>query len=293
MGDELFKRLSLEDESTWSAPALLNPENHTVVEQLHQEFIQAGASLITTCNFSVRTRNGFNSEEIFKACKAAGFLARKAANSFKERNIQVLGSLPPLQDCFRKDSCPTEISQYEPIIDGLNSYCDFFIGETLSSTQEAFQILETTKRTGKSCMISFSLSTEGNLYSGETPATAVQSLLLPNLNTTGIFPVAILFNCSSPELIKLGLESLQSSSITTLLQKNNCELGVYPNRYFPVNPDWTNLSQPIRMELTPHSFTEFCLDAIKNHRVTIVGGCCGITPNFINELNSLMLNNHI
>ena len=54
MGDELFKRMEVTDEKSWSSKALLCPEYQNLVVSLHLDFINAGAECITTCNFPVR-----------------------------------------------------------------------------------------------------------------------------------------------------------------------------------------------------------------------------------------------
>ena len=40
----------------WSAKALIDNNNHSMVLNMHNEFIRAGAELIVTTNFSVRRR---------------------------------------------------------------------------------------------------------------------------------------------------------------------------------------------------------------------------------------------
>ena len=65
----------------WSAKALIDNNNHSMVLNMHNEFIRAGAELIVTTNFSVRRRllKKYNLlSELKPAIEAAGKIALKA-----------------------------------------------------------------------------------------------------------------------------------------------------------------------------------------------------------------------
>ena len=67
----------------WSAQALLNENNHSLVVDMHKNFINAGSQLIVTSNFSVRRRllKKYNLLEKFEyGIRSAGALALKAKN---------------------------------------------------------------------------------------------------------------------------------------------------------------------------------------------------------------------
>ena len=290
MGDEIHKFLQT-TEQEWSAPGLLEPKHHDFVKQLHKEFALAGSDWLTTANFSVRLRNGFSEEQITEACKAAGMLARQAADetSTDTRKVRVLGSLPPLLDCFRRETELANEEQYDIIIDSLFPFVDAFIGETLSSVEEANQVLRAASKkkiATKPCWISFAPTSEGLLYSGERPSRAIVRLL-KKIDSGDVVqrPQAILFNCSSPEAIEKALQDvIDDKSAMAILEKNNCQLGAYPNRYRPVDPDWKSLVQSRREELTPDVFAKTAIQLSDKFRLSLFGGCCGISKEFIQAL---------
>jgi len=307
MGDEIYKQLLKKEsgvdanEREWSAPGLLDETNHHLVYDLHLQFLQAGrADVITTCNFSVRQQNGFSDAQVRFACDAAGRLAREAVKATAGHDssvAMVAGSLPPLLECFRQGPVTGRLrpeSEYWSMIESLAPFCDLFLGETLSSTAEAEQVLDAVqlKCPEKPCWVSFSITKTGTLYSGESASQAIGKLLsvTDDISATHrIRPSAILFNCSSPEAITIALENIShNEGCRDLLKSSRCELGVYPNRYRPVTQDWETLAQAPRGELTPERLVEFARYCAQNHGVTLIGGCCGISVEYIRALSTAL-----
>ena len=54
MGQTLLKQGMISQGTLWSASALLEGSLHQMVINAHQEFMKAGAKVITTNNFTVR-----------------------------------------------------------------------------------------------------------------------------------------------------------------------------------------------------------------------------------------------
>ncbi|KAH9250062.1 hypothetical protein BASA81_012108 [Batrachochytrium salamandrivorans] len=201
MGDILSERVGRKHESDWSASCLTHSANHHLVVQLHQEYIQCGAEWITTANFSLRRDHGYSDGEIYSGCLAAATLAKQAVAA---TSAKVLGSLPPLGQCFLHKPVLHSSTQYDCMISGLAS-CDWFLGETMSSLDEIMLVYDALERNQveREWMVSFPVTARGTLYSGESCGQVVEHLLrLPKP------PKAILINCSPPEYITTALESL-------------------------------------------------------------------------------------
>jgi S-methylmethionine-dependent homocysteine/selenocysteine methylase len=110
---------------------------------------------------------------------------------------------------------------------------------------------------------------------------------------------AILFNCCEPEAITSALEEIhhrnshegrESSSLwSRRLRPYGTRLGAYANRLTPVPPGWTmegsSEPQPFRADLDPVEYGDIVETWIRSFGVTIVGGCCGITPQHIQHLH--------
>ena len=56
MGQALLKRGMKPNGSLWSASALIDENQHNIVEETHLDFINAGCGAIITNNFTVRDR---------------------------------------------------------------------------------------------------------------------------------------------------------------------------------------------------------------------------------------------
>ena len=54
MGQELLARGLIPEGTLWSAKALLDEKNHSLVEEVHEDFVKAGAEVIVTNTFTTR-----------------------------------------------------------------------------------------------------------------------------------------------------------------------------------------------------------------------------------------------
>jgi S-methylmethionine-dependent homocysteine/selenocysteine methylase len=115
---------------------------------------------------------------------------------------------------------------------------------------------------------------------------------------------AVLFNCCEPEAITAALEEIHrrgegegegeggsppSPSLwSRRLRPSGIRLGAYANRLAPAAADWTlrgsAAAQPLRDDLDPVRYGDAVESWIRRYGVTIVGGCCGITPLHIAHL---------
>ena len=144
MGNELLKRAKKPATGLWSAQFLIDaPE---LVKEVHQDYISAGANIITTNTYS--TIPSYLSKEnkthlMGELIERAGKIARKVVNNSKQE-VLVAGSLPPLDESYRPDlvqDISKSIPIYKEIISKLNPYIDFYLCETISSLQETSNVL--------------------------------------------------------------------------------------------------------------------------------------------------------
>lgn len=85
--------------------------------------------------------------------------------------------------------------------------------------------------------------------------------------------------------------------LTSTLEASGVLLGVYANRLTDINPGWalaeSEEPQPFRKDLDEKSYWSFIHLWIEDFGVKIVGGCCGIGPQYIkymrNKLGELAL----
>ena len=95
--------------SIWSAQALIDaPE---VIENIHYDYIEAGSEYITINNYSltqpILTR-AHRQEDLKRLTLKSIDIARKAITK-SQKNIKLMGSLPPLETSYRPDLVLSEV----------------------------------------------------------------------------------------------------------------------------------------------------------------------------------------
>ena len=76
-GEELFVRGVPDDRKIWSATAVVHPQYHSTLQQVHSSFVEAGADAITTNSYGIVPGVGFSIAEIQQHVATAGRLARE------------------------------------------------------------------------------------------------------------------------------------------------------------------------------------------------------------------------
>jgi len=283
MGRELLRIGAPFRQPEWSALALI--EGPEWVVQAHRNFIDAGAEVITTNSYAIvpfhigDDRFASDGREL---AALSGRLAREAAAMYE--GVTVAGSLPPLFGSYRPDlfdaaAAPAII---DPLISGLSDYVDVWLGETLSSLAEARAIRDALDRSGapaKPLWLSYYLHHEdlGFIASGESVTETVSTSI--ELGAS-----AVMFNCSQAELISAAIP------LAVAAAKGRAQVGGYANR-FTASPEpgrqANNGLSNLRNELDPPTYRTLVSDWLADG-ATIVGGCCGMTPDHIAAIAALV-----
>lgn len=269
----------------WSALALINAPD--IVRQVHAEFIEAGADVVTTNSYALVPFH--IGEERFRKDGASlialsGRLAREAADA-SGRNVTVAGSLPPIFGSYEPQNFDaSRVQDYLGVlVENLDPFVDVWLGETLSLIAEGEAVRQAVAKTGKPFWISFTLDddtaqvngAEPKLRSGETVRAAAEW-------AAGSGAAALLFNCSKPEVMKTAVET----AATTFKEKNaSLEIGVYANA-FEGEQGETAANEGLhstRADLTDDIYSRLaCTWA--DAGATMIGGCCGIGAAHIHKV---------
>ncbi|WP_349436565.1 homocysteine S-methyltransferase family protein [Pararhizobium sp. A13] len=272
----------------WSALALMKTPD--IVRQVHADFIDAGADVITTNSYALVPFH--IGEERFHSQGAAlialaGKLAREAADAQADRKVLVAGSLPPIFGSYEPERFdPTRVQDYlSHLVEGLAPHVDVWLGETLSLIAEGDAVRTAVAATGKPFWISFTLEDsavsldEPRLRSGETVAAAA-------LWAAGSGAQALLFNCSRPEVMARAVET---AFCVFRQQGKTIEIGVYANAFEAAESEGAanETLHGTRDDLTGDSYARFACDWVKAG-ATMVGGCCGIGARHIHKLAHIL-----
>jgi homocysteine S-methyltransferase len=282
MGRELKRMGAPFQQPEWSALALL--EGPQFVRQAHDAFVQGGAQIITTNSYAVVPfhigQERFEAQGVALA-RLSAELARASANAAHHR-VTVAGSLPPALGSYRPDLFEREASVriHRALIQGMDALVDVWLAETQSSIAEIEAVHAALDSNPKPLWISFTLDDEPEgdipvLRSGEPVSAAVAAALALGAR-------AVLFNCSQPEVMEAAVvaarQAVASAGATV-------DIGVYANA-FPAQSKKATANAvilDIREDLDPRSYVSWAQRWV-DQGATMVGGCCGISPQHIAEL---------
>jgi S-methylmethionine-dependent homocysteine/selenocysteine methylase len=269
MGTELQRRGANTGLPLWSAEALvISP---SLVRQVHEEYIAAGADIITSNTFRTTRRSFLRTglpDRSKQLTSIALGLARQARERFPHKEILIAGSMAPLEDCYRPELVPSvrelEEEHRELAARLAEGGADFLLLETIGTVREAAAACKAGVATGKEVVVSFLTNSEGNLYGGEQLRDAVAAVLPYG-------PTALSINCVSPRVMDTAITNLSASS--------TLPFGVYAN----VGQPGEEHGKVLVCDVTEDEYGMFALSWFQRG-AAIIGGCCGTTPEYISKL---------
>jgi len=253
----------------WSAQAIFNAPD--VLKEVHASYLEAGADAIITNTFRTHQRSlakagmGGRAEELTHQAVSIACDARDAVKP----EAMVLGSIAPLEDCYRPELTPeanichhehTQIIRH--LIDG---GVDLVLIETMCSASEVIAVSEAAAEhaTGK-WAISFCLSTSGKpgVLQDGTPMADIAH----NLRDAQFIGI----NCVPATQMQEQVLHLRS------LLPNNMPIAAYGNvGYANEEGGWVSTDA-----IEPERYATYAMQWI-DAGASIVGGCCGTTPQTI------------
>lgn len=254
---------------------LTNPET---IGEIHNEYIEAGADIITANSFSANSisQSEYNlSEKAGQMAEAAARIARKAAGE-APRKVWVAGSVGPTSKSlslaqnindpvFRPYSFDGMAEAFERQIRGLiNGGVDLLLFETcfdaLNTKATLYALGHIPEAKDIPVMISASMSDKsGRTLTGQTMEAFYRSIQHCN-------PLSFGLNCS------LGAEEM-IPLIAEVASFATCAVSCYPNAGLP--------NEMGEYDETPSQMAESVRKMALAGSVNIVGGCCGTTPEHI------------
>ncbi|MFW1804054.1 homocysteine S-methyltransferase family protein [Acinetobacter baumannii] len=280
LGRELARRGAPFRQPEWSALALI--EAPETVKEVHLDFINAGAEVITTNNYAVVPfhigQERFETDGV-RLIKVA---IEQAKNAVKEsgKNVKIAGCLPPLFGSYRADLFQPEQAKNlaEPIINTLAPEVDFWLAKTQSCLKEVETVHALLPQDGKDYWVSFTLQDEikqeqALLRSGENMQQVADFIKQSNAK-------AVLFNCCQPEVILQAINEIKG------LIPESVQIGAYANAFPPQDESATANDglDEIRKDLDAPAYLAFAKQW-QQAGASLVGGCCGIGPEHIAELS--------
>ena len=277
MGSLFIKRGISLPKHIWSAQ--LNLEAREVVYKIHREYIDAGADYITTNTFRTTPRAymklGLSQNESEIIARASLNSAVVIAKDAAKKQVKILGSIAPLEDCYTPELFPGKEdakAEFKQLGEWLyDAKIDIFLIETMNSITEAETCIKAIKEYKLPIWISFVLRDDKHILSGESLRDAISMASEHEIQ-------CFLLNCNPIKRTEKALEIVS--------KKWNKEWGIYPNLGVG-EPDPDGI---IDIIYSDKDFIDLINNAISKG-ARVVGGCCGSEPKHIKLINNFNFNN--
>ena len=288
MGQELHAKGLVSKGTLWSTSAVLDEKYHGLIIDTHLAYIEAGAEVITTTNFSSRRirmeQNQVNNRFEYankKACELAMIAKEKS-----KKEILIAGSIPAQHDSYKEDIRDKEViyKAFNDQINCIKDYIDFFYLDVISSGREIGIASEIIGKLNKPILVGIHLLKNGKLPSGETIDEVLNKYRSPNW-------IGIIGSCISMEIAENSINSLKLHKLPFGYKVNlwgdDEPSPVRKINNAKYNEDAVNLNTVMgKREVSEEIFKNLGKKFVANG-ATILGGCCETSPRHISALSSL------
>ena len=247
------------------SPELWGLEAPDVIRAVHQDYIDAGANILTTNTFGGSRPKLGNDADPYKLNKAMTEIARQVAgeNAFVAASIGPTGHfVEPLGDLTFRELVEIFKEQIKGCVDG---GADLILGETHFDLAEAKAVVVAARQVCN-LPVAMSMTFEGTAsLTGTSPLTFVDTMQNMGVELIGT-------NCSAgPEQMRDTLKAWAPRLETPTFAEANAGL--------PELDDDGNTS----FRLPPEEFAEQACQFVPLG-AKFIGGCCGTTPDHIRAL---------
>lgn len=248
-------------------PERANTEAQELVKQVHRAYLDAGAKLLRTNTFASNTR-ALNAglADVLENVKKGFELAKEVAGeeAFVAGDIGpiVAGAYPEEEDIKREY---LEIAR-----EFISLGADALVFETFSDTEQVLEVAEELRRESDIYIwIQFSVNQLGYSNAGISARTLLaEAGACPAVDAAGL-------NCG------VGPGHM-SQILSRLLPEGNTAVSALPNANYPkIIQD-----RVVFLENVEYFVQKLC--EMKEMGVSILGGCCGTTPEYIRKLSKAL-----
>jgi homocysteine S-methyltransferase len=262
----------------------LNLSQPETVAGIHTEYLQAGAQIIETNTFGANAyrleRYGLRDQvheinlagvRIARQC-VAQIAQKQATEAYVAGAIGPLGvSLKPLGELSLEQAREAFAEQIAALAEGGPGVgADLLILETMTSLAEAGEAIRAAREVapGLRLVVMMTVDEDGNCLDGATPEIAAERLTKWGADAIGC-------NCSDgPATVLTVIERMRLAT--------RLPLAAMPNAGLPRAVDGRNIYMA-----SPEYMASFARKFI-HAGASLIGGCCGTTPNHIRAMRSAM-----
>ena len=284
--------------SNWSSDLkgnndLLSITQPKIIEDIHKEFLEAGANIIETNTFNSNAPSMADydmADFVHELNFSAAQIARKAVDDFKEKNpreIFVAGVLgptnrtcslsPDVEDpSFRNINFDSLVETFKEATAALlDGGADLIIVETIFDTLNAKAALFAIDTVAEERNVDIPIMISGTITDASGRTLSGQTTEAFWHSVRHAKPISIGLNCA------LGASELRPF-LQKLSQIADCYVSVHPNAGLP--------NQFGEYDQTPAEMAEIIKEFCQEGLFNIVGGCCGTNAEHINAIKNIINN---
>lgn len=253
-------------------PERWNLERSDDVLKIHKAYVEAGADVVSANTFGANSYKLPSDLKVADVVKAAINIAKSSGAKYVAQDIGPIGSLLeplgtlPFEEAYRL--------YQEQVLAGEEAGADLYIIETMTDLLEAkAALLAVKENSNRPVIVSMSYAEDGRTFLGTTPEAAAYTLCGLGADAVGV-------NCSlgPRELLPITEKLCRICTVPVIVQAN---------AGLPQLKGGETVYDIDVCEYT--SYVAKMLDM----GVTIIGGCCGTTPEYIRALKKLTLEKQI
>lgn len=245
-------------------PEVYNIEHPDIVLNIHREYVNAGADVITANTFQASELKIASSKYSVEEIITAGVnLAKQSGAKYTALDIGPLGQLMEPMGTMTFDVAYEMFKRQ--IIAGTKAGADIVLLETMSDLLEVkAAVLAVRENTDLPVFVTMTFQEDGRTFVGTDPKSAAITLSGLRVDALGV-------NCSlgPVELMPVIEELIKYSRVPVMVQ---------PNAGLPSIENGSTV-----YSITAEEFSD-CAVEIAEKGAAILGGCCGTTPEFIKKI---------
>jgi len=252
---------------------ILNVSRPDIVKEVHRKYFAVGVDAVETNTFGANWANLADygiEDRIYELAFAGGKLAKEVAEEFSttEKPRWVLGSLGPgtkLPTLGHTEYNKLKSSYFTASCGLLDSGVDALLIETTQDLLQAKAAVngarEAIDKSERDVVLiaQVTVETTGTMLLGSEIGAALNALEPLRIDLIGL-------NCATGP-------AEMSEHLRTLSKNSRAGLSVMPNAGLPVLGA-NGASYP----LSPMELAEYLANFVENYGLTLIGGCCGTTP---------------
>ena len=245
---------------------MLNITNRDIIKNIHQSYLEAGSDFITTNTFGANKQKFSKEGQVEEIIREGVYIAKEACESYKDKYV-ILG-IGPSGQLLKPIGEATFDEVYEEfrkqVITGKEAGCDAILFETFTDLYELkIAVLAAKENTNLPVLCTMSFEKNGRTFFGTSLESMIITLEALEVDALGV-------NCSygPHELREVVKELVRLASIPIIVQ---------PNAGLPIVTNGE-----VRYDLKAEKFSDI-MEEFACMGVTILGGCCGTTPEYIKQ----------